>query len=173
MLHLIWAEDENGAIGNEGGMPWRLPNDLKYFKQQTLHHPVVMGRKTFESLGNRPLPNRTNIILTKNPAFHPENVLVMKSVAEVLAFALDKEVYIIGGRTIYQQFLPIADVLHRTRIFAAFSADTAFPTVDWAEWGLVERKAGIMDEKNQHPHEFQEYRRNGKKRVNEKDEVKG
>ncbi|HGF7665430.1 TPA: dihydrofolate reductase, partial [Enterococcus faecium] len=114
MLAAIWAQDENGLIGKEDRLPWRLPNDLKFFKQMTEANTLVMGRKTFEGMGSRPLPNRQTIVLTRDPSYTAEGVHVMHSVEEVLA--LEKETdgifFIAGGSAVYQEFLPFCTILY-------------------------------------------------------------
>ena len=118
MLAAIWAQDENGLIGKEDRLPWRLPNDLKFFKQMTEANTLVMGRKTFEGMGSRPLPNRQTIVLTRDSSYKAEGVHVMHSVEDVLA--LEKETdgifFIAGGSAVYQEFLPFCTILYRTVI---------------------------------------------------------
>lgn len=158
MIHLIWAEDEKGAIGKDGALPWRLPNDLKFFKETTLGYPIVMGRKTFESMNKRPLPKRENFIITRQSDYYAEGVTIIHDVTDTQRMVGDEQiVFVIGGSEIYRQFLPIADVLHRTKIKGDFSGDTFFPEVDWTKWKLVEEKEGKTDEKNIHPHVFQKF----------------
>ncbi|NHL43380.1 dihydrofolate reductase, partial [Enterococcus faecium] len=114
MLAAIWAQDENGLIGKEDRLPWRLPNDLKFFKQMTEANTLVMGRKTFEGMGSRPLPNRQTIVLTRDSSYKAEGVHVMHSVEDVLA--LEKETdgifFIAGGSAVYQEFLPFCTILY-------------------------------------------------------------
>ncbi|AZP05361.1 dihydrofolate reductase [Jeotgalibaca ciconiae] len=158
MFILIWAEDETGAIGKGGGLPWSLPNDMKFFKDTTTEHTVVMGRKTFESMGKRPLPKRNNIILTRQEDYQADHVTVVHDLKELKKQIPKREnIYVIGGSEIYRLFLPIADVLWRTKVSGNFDGDTFFPEVNWQEWRLAEEKEGIVDAKNQHKHVFQKF----------------
>ena len=133
-LAMIWAMAENRVIGAEGGLPWRLPGELAYFRAMTLGKPVIMGRKTYASL-RKPLPGRTNIVITRNPEFTaPERVWVVRSLEEALARGQEKaredgvaEVMVIGGATIYEACLPLADRLYLTEIHGAPEGDTFFP----------------------------------------------
>lgn len=162
MLAAIWAQDENGLIGKEDRLPWRLPNDLKFFKQMTEANTLVMGRKTFEGMGSRPLPNRQTIVLTRDSSYTAEGVHVMHSVEEVLA--LEKETdgifFIAGGSAVYQEFLPFCTILYRTVIYHVFDGDAYFPPVDWSDWSLINTSQGEIDEKNRYPHQFETYQRN-------------
>lgn len=129
MIALIAAISNNRAIGNKNQLLWRIPDDMVYFKKVTMNHPVIMGRKTFESIG-RPLPKRTNIIVTRNKDFKPENCIVCSSVQEAIAIAReqDETVFVIGGAQIYEDSLPYADKLYLTYIDAEpKEADAFFP----------------------------------------------
>ena len=159
MLAAIWAQDQHGLIGREQQLPWHLPADLKFFKETTIGQTIVMGRKTFEGMGKRPLPKRQTILLTRDQTYQAENVLVLHSLAEVLAYAQDKDVFITGGAQIYRDFLPYCDFLYRTVIDGSFTGDTYFPEVDWTQWQLLQTTTGRLDEKNQYPHRFETYRR--------------
>lgn len=161
MLAAIWAQDEQGTIGKDDQLPWHLPNDLKFFKQVTENNPLVMGRTTFEGMGGRPLPNRTTIVMTRDPEFYAEGVLIMHSIDEVLHYAEEFSgiTFISGGSIIYQEFLPYCDVLYRTVIHQTFPGDTKFPEVDWSLWTKINSSVGEMDEKNRYPHEFETYQR--------------
>ena len=124
MISLIVAHDKNRVIGYENAMPWHLPGDLQYFKQVTMGKPVIMGRKTFESIG-RPLPGRRNIIITRNEAYKAEGIEVVTSVEAALALVEGtEEIMIIGGEQIFTQCLPIADRLYITLIYHEFKGDT-------------------------------------------------
>lgn len=162
MLIAIWAQDKNGLIGKNDRLPWHLPNDLRFFREKTVNNTLVMGRKTFEGMGGRPLPNRQTIVLTKNTAYQNDQVLVMHSVEEVIAYSKRTEtiIYIAGGSAVYEAFLPHCDELYRTVIDHSFEGDTYFPAVDWNEWQLVQQIAGTMDEKNQYPHVFETFKNN-------------
>ncbi len=161
MLIAIWAQAEDGLIGRKGHLPWRLPADLQFFKQQTLGNTLVMGRKTFEGMGGRPLPGRRTILLTHDISYrvdHPD-VLVMHTPEEVrqLAEQLDQPVFIAGGAQIYQLFEPYYDLLLRTVIEGDFAGDAYFPPFDFTSYELVEQTDGIVDEKNKYPHHFEKW----------------
>ena len=157
MICLIWAEDEQGAIGKDGGLPWRLPNDMKFFKDTTMGHTVLMGRKTFESMKRRPLPGRNNIVLTRQKDYEASGATVIHDLDSLHTMIKGKDMYVIGGSEIYQMFLPLADVLWRTKIIGDFDGDTFFPAVNWNEWQVEEEIDGILDEKNIYPHVFQKF----------------
>lgn len=155
MIIFVWAEDEKGAIGKDGGLPWKLPNDMKFFKETTTGHTVLMGRKTFESMGNRPLPNRQNLIMTRQLDYQADGVTVVHHLDDIIGNSED--IYVIGGSEIYKQFMPVVDVLRQTKIAGDFDGDTFFPQVNWEDWQLVEKIPGIRDEKNKYDHEFLKY----------------
>ncbi|MDX1514251.1 MAG: dihydrofolate reductase [Gammaproteobacteria bacterium] len=138
-LSLIVAMAKNRVIGRDNALPWHLSADLKRFRRITMGRPVVMGRKTFESIG-RPLDGRQNVVITRNPQFRPEGVTVAGSVDEALSKAEGDEVMVIGGQTIYEQVLPRADRIHLTLIDRAFEGDAEFPAIDEDEWREVERE---------------------------------
>jgi len=159
MISMIFAMDQNQLIGSNNGLPWQLPADMRYFKQVTGGHIVIMGRKTFESIG-KPLPNRINWILTRDPAFQPEGVRTFAAVEKVLAaLPTDEEVFVIGGSEIYARFLPVADKLYITRIQHAFAGDAYFPQIDWSQWELLKQEEGTVDEQNLYPHTFEVWQR--------------
>lgn len=157
-LSLIVAMDKNGLIGKDNSLPWSLPADLKYFRETTSGHPVVMGRKTFESIG-RPLPNRLNIILTRTPAFQAEGCTVISSVDKVLEQSQSEEVFIIGGKQVYHLFLPFVQRVYLTRIDEEFEGDTHLQ-LDLSDFKLVKETFGVKDVKNPHPHRYQLFERN-------------
>lgn len=160
MISFLWAQDENGLIGNNNELPWRLPADLKYFKETTMGRPIVMGRKTYESIG-RPLPGRTNIILTRDTTYAAEGCLVFHSKEDLLGWIEDygSEAFITGGSEIFKLFLNNADRLYVTKIRATFEGDTYFPEIDWDHWILKSAKRGPKDDKNPYDYEFQVYER--------------
>lgn len=145
---LVAAVAENRVIGSDGAMPWHYPEDLRRFKRTTTGHPVIMGRKTFESIAARldgPLPDRTNIVLTSDPDRLPdhETVVPTTSIDAAMAAAAetgDSVVFVIGGGTVYEQFLPDADRLRLTEIHAEHDGDTTFPDFDEADWQETERE---------------------------------
>jgi len=155
LVALIAAVGEGGVIGIDNRLPWRLPADLAWFRRQTLGKPVVMGRRTFQSLG-RPLPGRHNIVLSRDPAFAPEGVTVVRDWTAALAAAgAVPEVMVIGGENLYRQTLPLADRLYLTRVAVRVSGDAHFPPLDEGQWRLVFDEAHAPDEKNPHPYRFQ------------------
>lgn len=159
MISIIVACSENNVIGKDNGLVWRLSNDLKRFKALTTGHVIVMGRKTFESIG-RPLPNRRNIILSKNLE-SMEGCEIMRSTDEVLELAksTDEELFIIGGGQVYEQFLPFADKLYLTLVHTVAEGDTFFPALNRDEWTEVARESFKADEKNEFDYEFVDYLR--------------
>jgi len=142
---IVVAVAENGVIGNDGEMPWHYPEDLRRFKETTMGHPVLMGRRTFESIRERlgePLPGRTNVVLTSNPELLTDGVRPATSIAAAVETAAEtgsETAYVIGGASVYEQFLPLADRLAITEIGAEYEGDTYFPTVEWDRWREVER----------------------------------
>ncbi|RXJ01807.1 dihydrofolate reductase [Anaerobacillus alkaliphilus] len=155
MISLIVAAGENNVIGSDNVMPWHLPADLAYFKKTTTGHAVVMGRKTFESIG-KPLPNRKNIILTRDQQFEVEGCDVIHSVEEVFDFEKGQELFIIGGAEVYRQLLPHANKVYLTRIHKSFEGDAFFPELNDG-WQLVSTEKHEADEKNPYQYEFQIY----------------
>jgi dihydrofolate reductase len=139
ILSLIVAVAENGVIGKDNRLPWHLPEDLRYFKQVTLGKPVVMGRKTFESIG-RPLPGRSNIVVTGDPDWRAEGVLVAHSLEEALTLASGEEVFVIGGARLFAEALPRAQRLYLTEIHRAYQGDVRFPDWNRAEWRETARR---------------------------------
>jgi dihydrofolate reductase len=152
MISFVVAMDENQAIGKDNALPWYLPNDLKYFKKVTMDKPIVMGRKTYESIG-KPLPGRENIILTRDENYSAEGTTIVHSVNEVVKMEAP-EICVIGGTEVFTLFLPFADRLYITEIHETFEADTFFPKLNENEWKEVSREHGEVDEKNKYPHDF-------------------
>ncbi|OTN90440.1 dihydrofolate reductase [Enterococcus sp. 7E2_DIV0204] len=161
MLAAIWAQDEQGTIGKKNRLPWHLPNDLKFFKQMTEDNTIVMGRKTFEGMGSRPLPNRQTIVLTRDKGYQAEGVTVFHTVGEVLEYARSFAgiTFISGGSAVYEDFLPYCDVLYRTVIDHSFEGDTKFPAVAWDDWTLINLSEGEQDENNRYAYQFETYQR--------------
>ena len=140
-ISVIAALARNGVIGIENRLPWRLPEDLAHFKALTLNHPILMGRKTFESLG-RPLPGRTNIVITRNPDYHPDGCLVAASIPSAIALCKDAdEVFFIGGAELYVQAIPLADRLYLTEVDIEAEGDAWFPDYDRCAFSEVARES--------------------------------
>lgn len=154
ILSLIVAMDRNRLIGSEGGMPWHLPADLAHFKRLTFGKPVIMGRRTYESIG-RPLPGRHNIVVTGNPDYRADPCTVVASLPDALRAAGQvAEAMIIGGGRLYAEALPRCDRLYLTRIDAALDGDTWFPQVDEDDWVATERSRRRADAANAYDMEF-------------------
>jgi dihydrofolate reductase len=150
-LALIAAVTRNGIIGNDGGMPWHIPGDLAHFKETTRGSPIVMGRRTWESLG-RPLPHRRNIVVTSNPVAQFTGAEAVKSLAAALALCEGEPlVFCIGGAVLYQEALRHAKYMYLTEIHAYIEGDTRFPDVNWAEWQEEDRQ---FAEQSEHPRAF-------------------
>ena len=159
MLSLIVAMTENGVIGRDGDMPWRLSADLRRFKQITMGHHMLMGRKTFDSIG-RVLPGRTTVVISRSANYDDPNVRVARSLDEALEIAADdEEVFVVGGAQIYSLALPKVDRLYLTRIHCDLEGDTHFPDVDWDAWKLIDEQRCEADEKNDHNYSFLTYER--------------
>ena len=157
MISFLVAMDRNQVIGYQNELPWRLPADLAYFKEKTTGHKVIMGRKTFESIG-RPLPNRVNIVLTKDRRFFAEGCVVRHSLEDVMALiSEEEEAFVIGGAQMFELFLPYVDRMYITCIDHEFCGDTFFPTIDFRQWELVSEKKGIKNEKNPYDYTFLVY----------------
>ena len=150
MISIIVAADENNVIGKDNDLIWHLPDDLKFFKNLTSGHPIIMGRKTFESIG-RPLPNRTNIIITRDTAFQADGCVVVHSLGEALGKTKNQDVFIVGGEQVYRLALPKTDRVHLTRVHHSFDGDRFFPELG-KEWVEVESNEHPEDEK--HPYSF-------------------
>jgi dihydrofolate reductase len=154
-ISMIAAMTDNGVIGIENRLPWKLPNDMKWFRQHTLGKPIIMGRKTFESFGSKPLPDRTNIIITRDENYQAKDSVVVHSIEEALQTAGEvEEVMIIGGASFYEQMLPRADRLYLTFVHANIEGDAWFPQIDFSQWHEVERIDCEADEKNALAHSF-------------------
>ena len=160
LISAIVAMAENRVIGAQNRLPWHLPADLAHFKSITTGHPILMGRKTYESIG-KPLPNRTNIILTRDPHYRADGCLVVSSIDDALAQATSnqQEIFIIGGAEIYQQLLPRIQRLYITLVHEIFDGDVFFPELNMNEWKEVAHEAHTADEKNVYPFSFLVYER--------------
>lgn len=151
-LSILVAHDQNRGIGFEGQLPWYLPNDLKHVKKLSTGHTLVMGRATYESIG-KPLPNRRNVVLTRNPDFNPEGVEVIHSIDEI-ANIDDDQIFIFGGQTLFETFIDKVDDMYITVIRDQFQADTFFPPYTFEDWEVASAEEGIVDDKNKYPHTF-------------------
>ncbi|MBI1953400.1 MAG: dihydrofolate reductase [Candidatus Omnitrophica bacterium] len=159
ILSLICAASANGAIGIDNHLPWRLPADLKRFKALTLNHPVVMGRKTFESIG-KPLPGRTNLVVTNQPSLKASGCLIAHSLEEALERCRDEEeVFVIGGETLYREALPLAGRIYLTRLHQDFEGDRFLFPVDPAIWAQTSREDHQADPENPYAYSFITYER--------------
>jgi dihydrofolate reductase len=159
-LSVIVAAAENGVIGRNNALPWHLPEDLRYFKRVTMGKPIVMGRRTFESIG-RPLPGRTNIVITRSQAFQVDGVHAAATLDEALCVAREvaikdgvEELLVIGGAQIYQSALPMAQRLYLTEVHARVEGDVRLPEIDWAQWREVGRKRYHAEGANPYDYSF-------------------
>ena len=156
IISLIVAMDEMGGIGKDNRLPWHLSSDLKRFKQLTLGHHLLMGRKTYETIG-RPLPGRTTIVITRNPQYQAAGCLVAPSLEEALGLARENgetEAFIAGGGEIFTLALPLADRIYLTRVHAQVEADVFFPPFSLEGWRQIETIEQPADEKNDYPAKF-------------------
>lgn len=156
IVSAIVAVAKNGVIGKDNEIPWYLPADLAYFKRTTLGHHIIMGRLSFLSIG-RPLPKRTNVVITRDLFFAAEGCLVAHSVEEALALASEAgetEAFIIGGGQIFQNSIQYCDRIYLTEVDLAVDGDVFFPTLDLSEWKLISSEAHEPDEKNAFPYVF-------------------
>ena len=158
-LSIIVAAAENGVIGHNNNLIWHLSSDLKHFKNITTGHTVIMGRKTFESMG-KALPNRRNIVITANKAYTAAGCEIVPDIESALQLAAqEEEAFIIGGGTIYRAIWEKADKLYLTRVHTAPTGDISIPEVKASEWQEISREAHSADEKNEYDYTFLEYRR--------------
>ena len=151
IISLIVAMDEERGIGVEGRLPWHLPADLKRFKSLTMGHHLIMGRKTYESIGT-PLPGRTMIIVTRNPNYQPDGCMVARSLETAIEFArmdFENEVFVIGGGDLFEQAINLADRIYLSQVHATLPADVYFPEFSSADWQEMKAELVPADEKNQ------------------------
>jgi dihydrofolate reductase len=158
LISMIVAMGSNRVIGQANQLPWQLPADLTYFKRTTMGKAVIMGRKTYETIG-RPLPGRKNIILTRDESYQAGGCLVVHSVESALQAAGEGEVMIIGGGQIYPQFLPLAERIYMTHIDSAFEGDTFFPELGHDQWALIQRSQTKFDKQTEFAYTFVIYER--------------
>jgi len=153
-ISLIVAISENKVIGHEGGLPWHLSADLRRFKRLTMGHHLVMGRKTFESIG-RLLPGRTTVVLTRNADYRIEGAVIASDFGSAIAnVAGDDELFVVGGQEIYRLALPHVDRMYLTAVHATVEGDTHFPDIGWDDWDLIEDERFAADEKNDYDYSF-------------------
>ena len=159
IVSLLVAVSDNGIIGQDNELPWRLPKDLQWFKRLTTGRTIIMGRKTFESIGS-PLPDRRTIVLTRNTAYRPEGVEVAGTLDEALALAKDEpEIFVVGGAAVYHLAFPRVQRLYLTRVRADVEGDVQFPEWRPEEWRLVWEETHEADERHAHPFVFQQFDR--------------
>ena len=150
----------NREIGVDNQLPWHLPKDLKHFKEITSGHPIIMGRKTYESIG-KPLPNRTNIVISRKKDWFEEGILIVGSIKEAIKFGqkIDEDIFILGGGNIYEQTIDLVDKLEVTLVDAELNADTFFPKIDEKIWRKTDEICYEKDEKNNYNFCFQTFER--------------
>jgi len=155
MIAFVVAVAENGVIGRDNQLIWHLPADLRHFKELTLGHPIIMGRRTFESIG-RPLPGRTNIVVTRHLDWQAKGCTTAYSVPTALELAQqsDEQVFVIGGAEIYRQALPAADTIYLTEVHHSFEGDVIFPEINHSEWRESTRERHEPDEKHAYAYSF-------------------
>jgi dihydrofolate reductase len=161
MISLVVAASTNNAIGKDNQLLWHLPNDLKFFKNTTWGMPVIMGRKTYESV-NKPLPGRFNIVITRQHGWQQEKVINAAGLQDALRKAAEtncKETFVIGGGEIFNQSMEIADKIYMTRVHADLEGDVFFPVIDPAKWELESESHFDADEKHAYPYSFQVWTR--------------
>lgn len=159
MISLVVAMTENRVIGRDGGMPWRLSHDLKRFKKLTMGHHLLMGRKTYESIG-RPLPGRTTVVISRTASYDDPSIRCARSLEQAIEFAReDEEIFITGGAQIYELALPLVGRMHVTKIHCQIEGDTYFPAVDWEQWQRVDQEHHTADDKNDYDYSFLTYER--------------
>ena len=161
IISLVVAASENNAIGKNNQLLWRLPNDLKFFKNTTWGMPIIMGRKTFESV-NKPLPGRTNIVITRQAGWKADGVTVATDLQDALKKADEtncKEAFVIGGGEIYKWAMSIADKIYLTRVHTQLEADTFFPVINKEEWELISTEDFSADEKHHYAYSFQQWKK--------------
>ena len=162
-ISIIAAVAENGIIGRGGALPWRLSDDLRRFKQLTMGHTIVMGRRTWESIG-RALPGRRTVVVSRSPDFRTrvdgvETAISLDQALGIAETAGDNEAFIIGGAELYRESLGRANRLYLTRVQAAVEGDTSFPDTEWSNWQLVESEEHDATEKNEYAYRFETYDR--------------
>lgn len=156
MVSIIVAIAQNGIIGDKNSLLWHIKEDMRFFRQKTTSHPVIMGRKTYDSLG-KPLPNRTNVVISRTVT-HIDGCTVVHSLEEAIAlFSAEEEIFIIGGAQIYAQAIPLADKMYITQVEHSYQGDTAFPAWDKSQWKMVEKNSYPCGENFRYPFSFETY----------------
>ena len=160
MITIIAAIGKNNELGKDNQLLWHLPEDLKYFKKMTLEHPIIMGRKTYESLG-KPLPNRTNIVVSRKEDWFEEGILIVPSIKDAIKHAkkINEQIFIIGGGNIYEQTIDLADCLKITQVDFQTKADAFFPKIDENIWQKTDEIHHPKDEKHAYDFSFQTWER--------------
>lgn len=161
VLSIVVAASTNNVIGKDNQLLWKLPNDMKFFKNTTWGMPVIMGRKTFESLG-KPLTGRTNIVITRQPDYAPEGTHIARDLDQAIALAADvdaREAFILGGGEIYRLSLPYTQRIYLTRVHTIIDGDTYFPVIDEKEWDLLSQLDFKADDKHLYDYSFQVWQR--------------
>ena len=159
MVSIIVAIAQNGTIGDKNALLWHIKEDMRFFRTTTSGHPVIMGRKTFESLGSKPLPKRTNIVITRADRVF-EGALTAHSLEEAIRMAgEDEEIFIMGGAQIYREALSVVDRMYITHVERDYEGDTVFPEIDYSQWRLVDVVRHERGEEYEHPFEFRIYDR--------------
>ncbi len=156
IVSIVVAADEKNGIGISNNLPWRLSSDLKYFRQITTGHHVIMGRNTYESIG-KALPNRINIVLTSQSDFNPEGIIVQSNIHDALEYARhsgEQECMIIGGAALYRQMISFADRIYLTRVHTVCNCDVFFPELNQEEWKCISASRNKADEKNEYDYSF-------------------
>ena len=159
MVSIIVAIAQNGTIGDKNALLWHIKEDMRFFRTTTSGHPVIMGRKTFESLGSKPLPKRTNIVITRAEREF-DGALTAHSLQEAIRMAGDdEEIFIMGGAQIYREALPVVDRMYITHVGRDYDGDTVFPEIDYSKWKLVDVVRHERGEEYEYPFEFRTYDR--------------
>jgi dihydrofolate reductase len=161
-ISIIVAVAENGVIGKDNRLIWHMPADMRFFREKTMGHCVITGRKNYESIPEkfRPLPGRTNIVITRDNQYKAPNAIVVHSIEEALAYARkqnETECFIIGGANVFEQVMHVTDTIYYTKIFHSFEGDVHFPFPDEQTWALVKSETFEANEKNPHPYAFYEF----------------
>ncbi|CAI8342017.1 MAG: hypothetical protein CNE98_06685 [Bacteroidetes bacterium MED-G17] len=162
-ISIIVAMAKNRAIGKNNDLPWRIKDDMKIFRQTTLNHVVMMGRKSMESMGNRPLKHRTNLVITRSNTYNPEGVIICNSFESAISLAKDldeKELFVLGGGEVYAQLIDKCNKMYISHIQTDIvDADVYFPEVDWSKWEQISRESFEQNERNEFPFDFTIYER--------------